>query len=614
MKKSKFINIALIKIIISSILLIISLFIKTYKNVHLTILILSYIIVGYDLYIKTFKSICNKEFFSEFLLMILATIGAFYIKKYFEGVLVVILYQLGEYLSDLAIDKSKSAIINLLDLRSDYTHVKREKGLEKINARDLNIGDEFVVKKGEKIPLDGIVTFGQTAIDSSSLTGESLPKSIKEGDVILSGTINLGSPITIKATSLFLTSTASKIIEIIENSNEKKTKTERFITRFSKVYTPIVIVFALLIVIIPTLLNQDFNTWLYRGLEFLVISCPCALVISAPLGFFCGIGRSSKESILIKGSDELDRLASIKAIVFDKTGTLTKGNFEVDKICNSSLVSKEELLKIAAHAEIFSNHPISKAIIKKYQEKIDESIINNYTEIPGLGVECKINNDKIYVGTIDLLKSHNINVKIHKNEVGTIVYIGRNKEYLGHIMITDIIKKEAYNLVNELDKIGIHKVIMLSGDDIKVVKKVGKEINFKEFYGNLLPHEKVEKVIALKEKYLTAFVGDGINDAPVIKLSDIGIAMGGIGSDITIEASDIILMKDDLNNIPKAIKISRMTKGVIRFNIIFTLVFKTFALVFATLGYTKVWMAVMADVGVTLITVLNSLTIMKRKI
>ena len=593
-------NEELYKIFISTILFIIAIIFKI--NI---LFIFAYIIISYELFIEAIK---EKELFNEATLMIIATIGAMFINEYQEAVIVMILFQLGEYLSDLAVNNSKKSIIELMDLRSDIVTLEDN---TQIDIDDCKIGTKFVVKPGEKIPLDGIVIEGSSTLDTKSLTGESKPLIVKKNSEVLSGSINLDSILIIKSTKTSKTSTAARIIDIIENSNENKTKTEKFITRFSKVYTPIVCVLAILLVLIPTLLGEDFNTWLYRSLNFLVISCPCALVISIPLGFFCGIGRASHEGILIKGSNELEHLSSIKALVLDKTGTITHGNFDVDLICNKG-IKKEELLEIAAYAEYYSNHPIAKSILKKYNKKIDKKRISDYIEVSGKGIKVKIDNNLYLVGNEKLLK--NIDIDIHNDEIGTTVYIAREQTYLGHIVITDTIKKEAYKLVDNLEKLNINKVIMLSGDNIDIVSKVGKEIKIKEYYGNLLPQDKVDKINEIKKDFTTAFVGDGINDAPVIKLSDIGIAMGGIGSDATIEASDIVLLKDDLNNIPKAIKISKLTKRIIKFNIIFAITFKIFILLLAAIGYTSIWLSVLSDVGVTILSILNSLRILYKEV
>ena len=544
------------------------------------------------------------------MLMIIATISAFCIGEYPEAVMVMLLFEFGEYLSHQAVHHSKESITKLMDLRSDYVNLKINNDIKKIDVKEAKLDDIFVVKPGEKIPLDGIVIDGESSVDTSSLTGESIPKTVRKDDTVLSGSVNNGSLLTIKATSIYTTSTASKIIELIENSSERKTDTEKFITRFAKIYTPIVVLLAFLITVIPTIMGYDFQTWLYRALVFLVTSCPCALVISVPLGFFCGIGRASKEGILIKGSSELERLNKIKTLVFDKTGTVTKGNFEVSEI-QSNKMNPTEMLTVLAHAEYYSNHPIAKSILKKYNKEIDKSIIKDFKEISGHGVTATINGQKVIVGNQRLLNKNDIEVP--NVEVGTTVYLAINNDYVGYVTIADQIKEEAYELVENLSDQGISKVVMLSGDNVDIVTKVGQQLKINEYYANLLPIDKVNKVNEIKEEDFTAFVGDGINDAPVIKLSDVGIAMGGVGSDATIEAADIVLMKDDLTKIPLAIKISKITTKIVNFNIVFALTFKLLMLVLATFGYASIWMAVFADVGVTLLAVLNTLGIMKKK-
>ena len=606
------INEELIKIIISA--LFFTLYFFTTKNsiLYFVLIILSYIVISYEIYIDAFKNIFHGEMFDENFLMILATIGAFYIGEYPEAVMVMLLFEIGEYLSDLAVDNSKESITNLLDLRADYVNLKIETGIKKIDVNAAKIGDIFVVKPGEKIPLDGIIINGDSYLDTSSLTGEGVPRFVNVGDNVLSGTVNLDRALEIKASALFANSAASKIIDLLENATNNKTKTEKFITRFSKIYTPIVVLCAFLLFLIPTLLGYDANTWLYRALEFLVISCPCALVISVPLGFFCGIGRSSKDGILIKSSKDLDNLSKIDTVVFDKTGTITKGNFEVIKI-KSYKLGEGELLELTSKVESLSNHPIAKAIVRRYGKDIDNSNIFHFAEIGGMGIKCYLNNEEILVGTKKLLEQNNINVLDNK-DVGTIIYISKNKEYLGYIVIADVIKDESYTISHKLKNIGINRVVMLSGDDKKIVSDVCEKVKIDEYYSNLLPIDKVNILEKIKEESFTAFVGDGINDAPVIKLSDIGMAMGNLGSDVTIEAADVVLMHDNLESIVKAIKISKITKRIIKFNIMFAIVFKITILFLATFGITSIWMAVVSDVGVTLLSVLNTLRIMKKKI
>lgn len=606
------INEELIKIIISALFFTLSFFTTKNSILYFVLLILSYIVISYEIYIDAFKNIFHGEIFDENFLMIIATIGAFYIGEYPEAVMVMFLFEIGEYLSDLAVDNSKESITNLLDLRADYVNLKTETGIKKIDVNAAKIGDIFVVKPGEKIPLDGVIINGDSYLDTSSLTGEGVPRFVNVGDNVLSGTVNLDRALEIKASALFENSAASKIIDLLENATNNKTKTEKFITRFSKIYTPIVVLCAFLLFFIPTLLGYDANTWLYRALEFLVISCPCALVVSVPLGFFCGIGRSSKDGILIKSSKDLDNLSKIDTVVFDKTGTITKGNFEVIKI-KSYKLGEDELLELTSKVESLSNHPIANAIVRKYGKDIDNSNIFHFAEIGGMGIKCYLNNEEILVGTKNLLEQNNINVFDNK-DVGTIIYISKNKEYLGYIVIADVIKDESYTISHKLKNIGINRVVMLSGDDKKIVSDVCEKVKIDEYYSNLLPIDKVNILEKIKEESFTAFVGDGINDAPVIKLSDIGMAMGNLGSDVTIEAADVVLMHDNLESIVKAIKISKITKRIIKFNIMFAIVFKITILFLATFGITSIWMAVVSDVGVTLLSVLNTLRIMKKKI
>lgn len=600
----KKINEDLIKIIISIVLLALGMIFN--ENIYL--LVISYVFISKEVYFNAFKNIREGKIFDENFLMIIATLGAFYIGEYPEAVLVMLLFSIGEYLSDLAVDNSKKAIVELMDLRSDKINLK-DIGVTDVN--NANVGDIFVVAPGEKVALDGIIIKGESHLDTSSLTGETMPRAVYKNSEVLSGTINLEGVLEVKATKTFETSTASRIIEILEKSEEKKTKTEKFITKFSKVYTPIVVLLAILIIIIPTILGGNFNTWLYRALEMLVISCPCALVISVPLGYFSGIGKCSKEGILVKGSNILDDLVNIDTIIFDKTGTITEGVFEVTKIF--SVNNKDaELLKLAAEAEANSNHPIALSIKKAYGKEI-KSKITNTKEISGAGISCIIGEDNILVGNKKLLKYNKIDVEENK-ELGTIVYVAKNKKLLGYIVISDKIKTNAKESLDKLRNDGISNLIMLSGDAEEIVNIISKKLNLDKAYGNLLPQDKVNILEEYKMKNKTAFVGDGINDAPVIKCADVGIAMGGIGSDATIEASDIVLMKDDLSNLADAIKISKITKKIVLSNIIFAIMFKIIMLVLAILGITPIWLAVFADVGVTIISVFNSLRIFIKRI
>ena len=604
-------NSDIIKIIISAVLFVLSLFLKDYELIYFILLISSYLIVSFSIFIDAFKNILKGDFFDESTLMIIATISAFIIGEYPEAVMVMLLFEFGEYLSDLATSNSKDSITKLMDLRSDYVNLKKGDKFLKSDVKEARVNDLFIVKPGEKVPLDGIIVEGVSFMDTSSLTGESVPRKVEIGDKLLSGFVNTNGLITVKATSEFSNSTASKIINMLENSNEKKTVTEKFITKFSKIYTPLVVLLAILIVLIPVLLGYDFNEWIYKALIFLVTACPCALVISVPLGYFCGVGRASKEGVLVKGSDGLENLAKLEAIIFDKTGTITEGKFEVRNIVNKE-ISKEELLKIAAYLEYYSTHPIALSITSAYNGYIDSAQVHNYKEISGHGIIAYIGDKKYIIGNDKLFFKQGVSVP-KVDTIGTVIYIGTDK-CLGYIVIGDKIKHSATNLINDLKMLNINRLVILSGDNEDVTKKVALKIGIDEYYFNLLPVDKVQKLKEIKGESFTAFVGDGINDALALKEADLGISMGSIGTDAAIEASDIVLMHDNLNDISKAIKIARITQNIIKFNIIFALCFKFLMLVLATFGFASIWLAVFADVGVTLLAVLNSLRIMKKKL
>ena len=604
-------NSDIIKIIISAVLFVLSLFLKDYEPIYFILLISSYLIVSFSIFIDAFKNILKGDFFDESTLMIIATISAFIIGEYPEAVMVMLLFEFGEYLSDLATSNSKDSITKLMDLRSDYVNLKKGDKFLKSDVKEARVNDLFIVKPGEKVPLDGIIVEGVSFMDTSSLTGESVPRKVEIGDKLLSGFVNTNGLITVKATSEFSNSTASKIINMLENSNEKKTVTEKFITKFSKIYTPLVVLLAILIVLIPVLLGYDFNEWIYKALIFLVTACPCALVISVPLGYFCGVGRASKEGVLVKGSDGLENLAKLETIIFDKTGTITEGKFEVRNIVNKD-ISKEELLKIAAYLEYYSTHPIALSITSAYNGYIDSAQVHNYKEISGHGIIAYIGDKKYIIGNDKLFFKQGVSVP-KVDTIGTVIYIGTDK-CLGYIVIGDKIKPSATNLINDLKMLNINRLVILSGDNEDVTKKVALKIGIDEYYFNLLPVDKVQKLKEIKGESFTAFVGDGINDALALKEADLGISMGSIGTDAAIEASDIVLMHDNLNDISKAIKIARITQNIIKFNIVFALCFKFLMLVLATFGFASIWLAVFADVGVTLLAVLNSLRIMKKKL
>lgn len=602
------------EMIISLILFILGLFFHKIKILFFGFNFLGYLIAGYDVLTNCFKSIKKGEFFDENTLMTIATICAFIIGEYNEALMVMLLFEFGEYMSDKAVDNSKDSIVKLMDLRSDYANLIYNNRSKKVDVEKVNVDDEIIIKPGEKVPLDGIIIDGKATVDSASLTGESEPKMLSVGDPIISGCINLSGVLRVRVTNAYAESTASKIIKLIEESSSKKAETEKFITKFSRYYTPIVTVLAFLIFIIPVLLKQDIYTWGYRALVFLVVSCPCALVISVPLGYFCGIGICSKRGLLIKGSNSLEAIKDIDAIVFDKTGTLTKGNFNVISVNPVAEIDEKELLELAAYAEAYSNHPVALSIIEHYKKRISKKSIKDYQEIAGKGVKITIGNSIILAGNKELLEDYGIKVKRIK-EAGTIVYIASDKKYLGYIIVADEIKDTSKEAIDELRKIGIDDVVMLSGDNKTNVEDVAKKIGIYEYHYELLPQDKVKKMEILKElKYnKIAFVGDGINDAPVLALSDVGISMGGIGSDAAIEASDIVVMDDNPKKIVTAIRISRKVNKIVWFNIIFAIAVKILVLLLGIFGISTIWMAVFADVGVTMLSVLNVLRIMKYK-
>ena len=603
----KYLNEELIKILLSIILLVISFFISN-ENIKLILLVLSYIIISFEMYIKLIKNIKSFEIFDETFLMVIATIGAFFISSYLEAVMVMLLYQIGEYLSELTVSKSKDSIIALMDLRVDMALLDNDGSPKEVRIEKVKIGDIFIVKPGEKIPLDGIVVKGESYLDTSSLTGESVPKHVKENDEVLSGCINKDGILRIQATKTSKNSTAQKIVELLESYNTNKSNEEKFISKFASKYTKIVVLSTVLVVLIPTLLGGDFKEWLYKALVFLVTSCPCALVISVPLGYICGIGKASKSGVIIKGSKELEDLSNIDYLMLDKTGTITEGVFKINKI--ETTLKEEELLKIVVSAENNSIHPIADAIKQEYNDKLYE--VNDYKEISGQGITCVINNQKILIGNEKLLKSNNVEFT-ETTEVGTIIYIAIDNKYVGYILISDKIRKENKDL-SILKKCIKKDIIILSGDNENIVKDVAKKVKIDKYYAELLPKDKVKYVNEYKDKGTVMFIGDGINDAPVIKKATVGVSMGNIGSDAAIEASDVVLMKDNLMKIKEVINISKFTKKKITQNIIFALGVKFLVLILSLFGLSTILMATFADVGVTLLSILNVLIIFKKKV
>ena len=605
-----------IKIVIAFILFIIALVINFPNEwINKVLYIIAYLIVGFEIVLEAIENIFKGKIFDENFLMSIATIGAFAIGEFPEAVAVMLFYQVGELFQSYAVDKSRKSIASLMDIRPDYANVKRNNEISKINPEEVKIGETIIVKPGEKIPLDGKIIKGNSMLDTSALTGESLPREVKENDEVLSGCINQNGLLEIEVTKEFGESTVSKILDLVENASSKKSKSENFITKFAKYYTPAVVIIAVFLAVIPTLVIEgaEFTDWLYRALTFLVVSCPCALVISIPLGFFGGIGGASKKGILVKGSNYLEALSNSEIIVFDKTGTLTKGVFEVQKI-EPVGISKEELIKYAAYAESYSNHPISVSIKKAYGEEINTNLISKTEELSGRGVVAIIEDKEVLAGNEKLMQEKNI--KYTKcNEVGTIVYIAINKEFAGYIVISDEIKEDSKKAIDDLKKNNIKQTVMLTGDRKDVGESVAKELGIDKVYTELLPDGKVEKVEQLlkekTEKGKLVFVGDGINDAPVLALADIGIAMGGLGADSAIEAADIVIMTDEPSKINTAMKISKKTMRIVKQNIIFAIGIKIAVLILSAFGLSTMWEAVFADVGVSVIAIINSLRALK---
>ena len=575
----------------------------------------AYILIGGEVVLSAIKNISHGELFDENFLMTLATIGAFAIGEYTEAVAVMVFYKIGEIFQDYAVNKSRKSISSLMDIRADYANKLVNNKEEKVSPEDVEIDDIIVIKPGERVPLDGIVLEGEGSLDTSALTGESVPRDIHKGEEILSGAINLNGVLKVKVTKEYGESTVSRILDLVENAGSKKAPTEKFITKFSKYYTPIVVIVAVILAIVPPLVisGAEFSDWLYRALIFLVVSCPCALVISVPLGLFAGIGAASSKGILVKGGNYLEAIKDTEIVVFDKTGTLTKGVFDVVKI-NAIGISKEELLEIAALGESFSNHPIGQSIVKAYSKSINKDLIKDYEEISGNGIKATIKGKKVLLGNYKLMKQYGISC-IVKDEAGTIVNVAIDGEYKGYILIADEIKETSKKAIEELKKLGIKKTVMLTGDNKKVAEAVGKNVGVDEVCSELLPAGKVEELEKLlKEKSSKGkliFVGDGINDAPVLARADIGVAMGGIGSDAAIEVSDVVLMKDDVSSISDAINIAKKTNKILWQNIVFSLIIKAIVLVLGALGMANIWEGVFADVGVTLLAVLNSMRALK---
>lgn len=600
-------NLQVSKIVISVILLVFGSLLSSYPQVKLAIFLFAYLIVGFDIISEAIRNILKGEVFDENFLMSIATIGAFCIKEYPEAIMVMVLYQIGEYFQHRAVEKSKQSITQLMDIRPDFANVISNGEVVIKSPENVEINDIIVVKTGEKIPLDGVVVDGEATVDTSALTGESVPKKISVGDNAISGSINTNGVLKIKVTKLFENSTVSKILELVQESAEKKSKSENFISKFAKVYTPIVVLLAVLLVVVPIIFfNGVFSIWFQRALTFLVISCPCAFVIAIPLSFFAGIGGASKCGILIKGSNYIEQLSKVNAVFFDKTGTLTKGAFKVVEIIPSDNCTKEELLKDTAYVEYFSNHPIAISIKQAFGKEIEFANSSNIEEFAGLGLKSIIDGHNVLVGNEKLMKKFNIQFEKQQKD-GTIVYTAKDDKYLGAIVISDEIKEDAISSIELLKKI-VKFVAILTGDVKNSADYIAKKIGIENVYSNLLPIDKVNKIEeCMNENKTVMFVGDGINDAPVLMRADVGVAMGALGSDAAIESADVVIMDDKISKIPMAIKMSKKTMSIVWQNIIFALGVKILFLILGALGYISMWGAVFADVGVTLVAILNAL-------
>ncbi len=608
----------LVRLGIGAIIAGIGMFVPVSGMVELGLFLIAYIIIGGDIVLRAVKNILRGQVFDEHFLMSLATIGAFAVKQYPEGVAVMLFYQLGEVFQDIAVNRSRKSIGELMDIRPDYANIKVGNDTKRVLPEQVKIGDIIIVKPGEKVPLDGKVIEGSSMVDTSALTGESVPREVETGSDVLSGFINKNGVLTVEVKKGFGESTVSKILDLVQNASSRKAPTENFITKFARYYTPVVVIVAAALAFIPPLLisGATFSDWIYRALVFLVISCPCALVVSIPLGFFGGIGAASKMGILIKGSNYLEALNDVKYVVFDKTGTLTKGVFEVTSIQPASTMSKEELLKYAAFAEVHSNHPIAQSIRKAFGKEIKEEAIQGYNEISGHGIQVTVYGKELLVGNAKLMNREQITFR-QPNEIGTIVHIAVDKQYAGYIVISDEVKDDSAQAIRSLKELGIKKTVMLTGDAKAVGDAIGKQLGIDEVHAELLPQHKVEEIEKLdtqkKLKEKLVFVGDGINDTPVLARADVGIAMGGLGSDAAIEAADIVIMTDEPSKISTAIGIAKHTRRIVWQNIVFALGIKGIFLILGAFGIATMWEAVFSDVGVTLLAVLNAMRVLQVK-
>lgn len=620
------------KLLIGGILFVLGIFVpNTLFIPKLAVFLVSYLVIGGDVLLSAFKNILNGQVFDENFLMAIATIGAFAIGEYPEGVAVMLFYQLGELLQGIAVNNSRKSIVSLMDIRPDYANIKVGEGIKKVSPEEIKVGEIIVVKPGEKVPLDGKIVKGASTFDTSALTGESLPREAKAGDDVLSGFINKNGLIEIQVAKVFSESTVSKILYLMENAGSKKSKTENFITKFARYYTPAVVITALIVAIFPPLLIQGatFSDWIYRALIFLVVSCPCALVISIPLGFFGGIGGASRHGILIKGTNYLEVLNDLESVVMDKTGTLTKGIFKVTEVNaennikinnfenNKTELTKPLLLKYAAHIEKFSNHPIAQSIVAEYENsvsKVDENVVKDFEEISGFGIKVNINNHQFLAGNSKLMNLENITFD-KKENLGTAIYLAADGKYIGNILISDEVKEDSARAIKGMKENGVKEIVMLTGDNEAIGKNIAEKLGIDKVFTELLPNEKVEKLEEIyktkSEKGKIAFVGDGINDAPVLARADLGIAMGGAGSDAAIEAADVVIMNDEPSKIVTAIKIAKKTKEIVWQNITVAFAIKIVVMALGLFGDATMWEAVFADVGVALLAVLNATRVLR---